>query len=126
VLHSHSRQVVVDDAGIEIVVLPDAIDLQVRPQQSFAPESGFFKHADRSNVFGNTGSFDPVQLQLAESETRKRLHRVGHQALPAIGLADPVADLGAPGDAMADIAERYAAGQLAVAFLEDEKGHGAA
>src|SRR5690606_26256296 len=102
------------------MVLPEAIDPEIGSQRSFAPESGFFKHTDRPGVAGNTGSFDPVQPQRIKGEPHQHVYRIRHQPAPGIALADPVADMATLRDAMADIAERDAAGKLAA--LEDEEG----
>src|SRR4051794_8884573 len=64
---------IVRDPGVEVMVLPDAVDPEIGSKKSFAPESGFFKHADRPGIVGNTGRFDPVQPQRIEGETRHHL-----------------------------------------------------
>ena len=61
---------IVGDQGVEIVIVPDAVDSQIGSQQSFATKSGFFKHADRSLVVGNTGGLDAVQPERLESVAR--------------------------------------------------------
>src|SRR6188768_4086694 len=58
---------VAGNQGVEVVILPDAVDTQVGAQESLASESGFFKQTHRALVVRNTGCLDPVQPQRFEA-----------------------------------------------------------
>ena len=55
------------DQRVEIMILPHSVDSQVGSQQSLAPESGFFKQAQRAKVVRKTGCLDPVQPQASRT-----------------------------------------------------------
>src|SRR5690606_38831465 len=102
----------VGNQGVKVVVLPGTIDPQIGSQKPFALKSGFFKQTTRTIVFGDTGSFDPVQSKRIETERNDETKRLLHEAAAGVALSHPVADLRRLGHATADIADGYAAGEI--------------
>src|SRR5690606_14777388 len=94
-------------------------------EQSFASESGFFKHANRAVVAGNTCCLQPVQPERIEAVIYHQPECFDHEAPAGEAFTHPVADAGRLGGSLSDIAYRNAASQPTRRILEDEEGDAA-
>src|ERR1700719_4492029 len=81
---------IVLDAGIEQMILPDAVDAEVLPRIAFALEAGFLQETDGRHVGRDAGGFEPVQAQRHEAERQEAAQGRRHQAVARKGLAHPI------------------------------------
>src|SRR5437762_3261939 len=67
---------------VELVVLPDACDLQVAQREPFLTEARLLEHADRSEVPRGHGRLNAVEPELAEGGVDSLPDRLRRVAAP--------------------------------------------
>src|ERR1700722_13600447 len=104
------------------VVLPDAVDAEVTPRQALAGKAALFQYPDRRRVGGDTGGFDPVQIEFAEQRRQQHPERRRHVTAMRMGLSDPVSDRPGLNDTAAHICQRDPADHHAIGPAENDEG----
>ena len=107
---------------VEVVVLPDAVDLQVAQGHALVAEAALLHDAAGADVARHDRRLDAVQAGDVEREPQREPHGGGGVAAAAGVLADPVAERGVLPDAAHDVGQRDAADQpVARARVEDRE-----
>ena len=105
-----------------MMILPDAIDTQIGPQQAFAFESGFFKHANGPFVARNACCLDTVETLRRKRIVYHQPRCFDHVAPASKSLPHPIADMPGLRDPVTDVAQSYSAEQFRCPVVDDEKG----
>src|SRR6185295_1316902 len=66
----------------QIMVLPNAVDLEIAARAPLARKSGLFQDARGGNVVRQTGGLEPMQAQDVEGKRQHAAHGMAHVAPP--------------------------------------------
>jgi hypothetical protein len=100
--------------GVADVVLPPPVDGQVALGHPFVAQVQLLGHPPAGRVAGDDGDLDAVEAEVVEGEAGDGHQRLGHVAVPGLGLVDPVAHVGVLERAALDAGQVDLPGQGAV------------